>query len=209
MAREMLSIEESQQLMEKFIILRDNQNTPENITAFKKHEAKCIEAFMYLVTMKTRKYNQFSNYEDLNQDGLEALVKSMKNYDPAKGIFFWWAHKYIDTKIARSANLHTTIRYPLKVAKLFAPHKEAYLPIMTEKYNCPDIQLENSQVEAAITQASKFLTSEQREIINLNYGFDNKSISVNKICEKLNITRNSCIKKMNKALRTMKENIKI
>src|SRR5437899_1182013 len=123
----MITIEESQKLINEFIKLREiarKTKNAEDILLFTKHEALCIEKFSYLVFMRTNRYKNFSNYEDLNNDGLEALIRSMINYNPSKGNFFWWSHKYIDTEIARSANLHTTIRYPLKYAKKNASRRE-------------------------------------------------------------------------------------
>ena len=210
---QMINIEEAQQLMEKFIELRiksQESKSPSDISAFKKHENLCIEKFQYLVTMKTGKYKSFSNYEDLNQEGNEALIKAMKNYDPKKGIWFWWAHKYVDTRISRSANLHTTIRYPLKVAKATTPHKEATMPLLIEERYCPDKELEQSQSARNIQEVISLLDPEQKEVINLAFGFDgDKPLSVNKICKKLNMSRLSCIKTINNALAIMKENIKL
>ena len=209
----MLQEKEAQELMNTFISLRNKAqetNNKEDILKFKQHEKICIEKFKYLVTMKTGKYKTFSNYDDLNQEGLEALVKSMKNYNPEKGIYFWWAHKYIDTRIARSANLHTTIRYPLKIAKQIPPHKENIMPILIEESNCPDKELENIQLNGAIHNSISKLNVDQQQIINLAYGFYNdKPMSINKICKKLNISRLNCIKTINSALSIMKDNIKI
>lgn len=209
----MLTEPEAQDLMTKWIDLRARSKEtgdPKIVSEFKKHDRLCMEQFRYLVTMKTGRYKTFSNYEDLNQEGFEALVKAMNNYNPKKGSFFWWAHKYIDTRISRSANLHTTIRYPLKVAKNTTPHKESVMPLLIEERYCPDKELEDSQNMNAITGALSLLSSEQKEVINLAYGFDgDKPMSINKICKKLGISRLSCIKTINSALSTMKENIKI
>lgn len=209
----MLTEQEAQDLMIKLIDLRTQVKTsddPKITTELKKHEKICMEKFRYLVTMKTGRYKAFSNYDDLNQEGFEALIKSMNNYNPKKGSFFWWAHKYIDTRISRSANLHTTIRYPLKVAKATTPHKESVMPLMIEERYCPDKELEESQAMQAIHGAVSLLTPEQKEVINLAYGFDgDKPMSINKICKRLSISRLSCIKTINSALSTMKENIKI
>jgi RNA polymerase sigma factor (sigma-70 family) len=209
----MLTEQEAQDLMTKLIDLRDQIKTSEDVkikSELKRHEQICIEKFRYLVTMKTGRYKAFSNYEDLNQEGFEALIKAMNNYNPKKGSFFWWAHKYIDTRISRSANLHTTIRYPLKVAKAATPHKEAVMPLLIEERYCPDKELEESQLNHAIQGAVSILTPEQKEVISLAYGFDgDKPMSINKICKKLNISRLSCIKTINSALSTMKENIKV
>jgi RNA polymerase sigma factor (sigma-70 family) len=199
--------------MIKLIELRDFNKKKCNdkiALELKKHEQLCIEKFKYLVSMKTGRYKAFSNYDDLNQEGFEALIKAMANYNPKKGSFFWWAHKYIDTRISRSANLHTTIRYPLKVAKNNAPHKEAVMPTLIEERHCPDLELEDVQVNAAIQNVTALLSDEQKEIIELAYGFDgDKPMSINKICKKLNISRPHCVKVINSALSLMKDHIKI
>lgn len=209
----MLTEQEAQDLMIKLIDLRGQIKTPEGKSLtrdFQKHEQICIEKFKYLVTMKTGRYKAFSNYDDLNQEGFEALIKAMNNYQPKKGSFFWWAHKYIDTRISRSANLHTTIRYPLKVAKATTPHKEAVMPLLIEERYCPDKELEESQLNHAIQGAISVLSTEQREVVSLAYGFDgDKPMSINKICKKLNISRLNCIKMINSSLSIMKENIKV
>ena len=209
----MITEQEAQDLMLKLVDLRiksKDSNDAKILSELKKHEQICMEKFRYLVTMKTGRYKAFSNYDDLNQEGFEALIKSMSNYNPKKGSFFWWAHKYIDTRISRSANLHTTIRYPLKVAKATTPHKESVMPLMIEERYCPDKELEEHQATCAIQGAISLLTNEQKEVINLAYGFDgDKPMSINKICKKLSISRVSCIKTINVALSTMKDNIKI
>lgn len=209
----MLTEQEAQDLMLKLVDLRQKvkESDDSKISAeLKKHEKICMEKFRYLVTMKTGRYKAFNNYDDLNQEGFEALIKSMNNYNPKKGSFFWWAHKYIDTRISRSANLHTTIRYPLKVAKNNTPHKESVMPVLIEERYCPDKELEESQTTHAIQGAIAKLSAEQKEVISLVYGFDNdKPMSINKICKKLSISRLSCIKTINSALSAIKENIKI
>src|SRR5271166_1499202 len=209
----MLTEQEAHDLMIKLLDLRKQFSETEDSkveAALKRHEKECIEKFRYLVTMKTGRYKAFSNYEDLNQEGFEALIKAMKTYNPKKGSFFAWAHNYIGTRISRSANLHTTIRFPLKVAKANTPHKESVMPVMIEERFCPDKELEESQTVRAIQDALSILTKEQKEIVGLAYGFDgDKPMSINKICKKLSISRLSCIKTINSALSVMKDNIKI
>jgi len=209
----MITEQDAQDLMIRLIELREQAKKSEDVkikSALKKHEAQCIEKFKYLVTMKTGRYKIFSNYEDLNQEGFEALIKAMNNYNPNKGSFFWWAHKYIDTRISRSANLHTTIRYPLKVAKESTPHKESIMPVLIEERYCPDKELELAQTYTAMEKAFDKLSNEQKDIVNLAFGFDSdKPMSINKICKKLNISRLNCIKTINGALSIMKESIKV
>jgi RNA polymerase sigma factor (sigma-70 family) len=209
----MLTEQEAQDLMAKLVDLKAQAKESDDkkiANELKRHEQICIDQFRYLVTMKTGRYKAFSNYEDLNQEGFEALIKAMKTYNPKKGSFFAWAHNYIGTRISRSANLHTTIRFPLKVAKANTPHKESVMPVMIEERYCPDKELEESQTTQAIQGAISVLTPEQKEVINLAFGFDgDKPMSINKICKKLNISRLSCIKTINGALSTMKDKIKI
>jgi RNA polymerase sigma factor (sigma-70 family) len=210
----MLTEQEAQDLMVKLIELRASaKSTTDNakiISELKKHEAICIAKFKYLVTMKTGRYKSFNNYDDLNQEGFEALIKAMNNYNPKKGSFFWWAHKYIDTRISRSANLHTTIRYPLKVAKAHTPHKESVMPLLIEERHCPDKELEESQTIQIIQKVTANLTQSQKEVIDLAFGFDgDKPISINKICKKLNISRSNCLKLIDSALSKMKEDIRV
>lgn len=209
----MLTEQEAQDLMAKLVDLKLKAKLSNDFKIkqeLKKHEHKCITQFKYLVTMKTGRYKAFSNYDDLNQEGFEALIKAMKTYNPNKGSFFAWAHHYIGTRISRSANLHTTIRYPLKVAKATTPHKETLMPLMIEERYCPDKQLENSEINTAIHGAINLLSDQQKQVINLVYGFDgSKPMSVNKVCKKLNISRLHCVKLINNSLSIMKDNIKI
>lgn len=209
----MLTEQDAQDLMVKLIDLRNIAKETKDksiISQMKKHEKKCIEQFKYLVSMKTGRYKAFSNYDDLNQEGFMALLTAMNNYNPKKGSFFWWAHKYIDTRISRSANLHTTIRYPLRVAKNETPHKETIMPTLIEERYCPDKELENSQSMRSLQSACSLLTDDQKQVINLVYGFDSdKPMSINKVCKKLNITRSQCVKIMNTAHSVMKDHIKL
>ncbi len=208
----MITIEESQILMNEFIrlrsIARETKNN-EDIIKFRNHEQLCIDKFYYLITMRTDRYRGYSNYDDLNQEGREALVKAMKTYNPEKGNVFWWFHRYIETRIARTANLHTTIRYPLKFAKLNKPHREK-IPVLIEKRFCPDKNVEDAEITNAVKLAMVHLKKRQINIINLAFGFDgDKPMSVSKICEKMNVSRVRCVRIINDALGVLKENIKL
>ena len=81
----MLTEQEAQALMVKLVDLREKiKETDESkrsslLVELHKHEQLCMEKFRYLVTMKTGRYKAFSNYDDLNQEGFEALIKSMNN----------------------------------------------------------------------------------------------------------------------------------
>lgn len=208
----MLNTQQSQQIMDKFIELREiakKTSSKEDIKALKDHERICIESFKYIVYMRTSRYKTFSNYNDLNQEGLEALVKAMNNYDPTKGNVFFWFHRYIDTRIARCANLHTTIRYPLKIAKSIAPHRENIMPLMINNRK-PDDDFETVEIGLIIDSALNYLDNSSKQVIEMAFGLDGgKPMSINKICKKLDITRTNCIKIIDTALSVMKDNINI
>jgi len=209
----MLNMEEAQNLICDFVKLKKRAletQSKEDVLACQKQKSLCMEKFEYIVRMRTGRYKSFANYEDLNQEGREALVKAMNSYDPIKGNFFAWAHNYIGTRVSRSANLHTTIRYPLKVAKAIPPHKETSMPVQIEERFCPDQQVEVSEIKEAIREALSSLTKEEQEVIALAYGFDgDKPLSINKICKQLNLSRSTCLKIISNALSIMKEDIKI
>lgn len=209
----MISEIEAQSLMVKLISLRAQIKkgaSREVVDIYNKHQNLCMQKFAYLVKMRTNKYKGFYNYDDLNQEGFEALIKAMNNYNPKKGSFFWWAHKYIDTRISRSANLHTAIRYPLKFAKTTTPHKESQIPVMIEPRFNPDKILETDQLRRAIEAAMHLLNTEEKEIISLAFGFSgDKPLSINKICKRKNLSRLTCMKAISNALTLLRENIKL
>jgi RNA polymerase sigma factor (sigma-70 family) len=208
----MISMKEAQDLIGKFILLRNKikSKNSRDLQAFKEHERLCIEKFQYLVSMRTEKYRGFSNYDDLNQEGYEALIKAMKNYNIKRGNFFWWAHKYIATRISRSANLHTTIRYPLKYAKTNTPHRETILPLLIEYRFCPDKDLENVELSKIVSDSLKHLNRQQRKVMKLIFGLTgDKPYSVNKICKKMNISRIRCLQTIDTSMDILKQHIKL
>src|SRR5690349_7033304 len=116
----MITEEEAKDLIVDYHRLLDlSKQDKKHLNDLKKHEDICINKFDYLIRMKTSKYKKFNNYEDLYQEGRLALFRAMSNYDSSKGSFFWWAHHYVGTKVKRSANLHTAVRYPLKQANKY------------------------------------------------------------------------------------------
>jgi RNA polymerase sigma factor (sigma-70 family) len=209
----MIDENEAQQLMAKLLDLRDQaklSEDPKIKIILGRHEKVCMNKFRYLITMKTNRYKSFSNYDDLNQEGYEALIKAMNNYNPKKGSFFWWAHKYIDTRISRSANLYTTIRFPLKIAKEQPPHKESTMPVMLEEKHIPELEVQVSQNILSVRNVLLCLNDEHKEIVSLAFGIKgDKPMSINRICKTLKISRSYCLKSIYDALDNMREHIKI
>lgn len=209
----MISEIEAQDLMKKYLLLKSklDKNSKSNKLKkeFKAHQNLCMEKFSYLITMRTNKYKGYANYEDLNQEGFCALLNAMNNYDHTKGSFFYWAHKYIETRIIRSANNHATIRYPLHFAKNHPPLK-VIMPLLTENSLNPDKQLEDVEVKYAIEETMQYLTTEEENIVKKVFGLDgDKPESINKVCKEVGISRTNCIKVLNNAVMIMREKIKL
>jgi RNA polymerase sigma factor (sigma-70 family) len=208
----MISVVEAQNLMDRYLSLKNiatQTKQEKDIQDFKIHEQLCIDKFFYLVSMRTDRYRNFHNYEDLNQEGLEALIKAMRNYNPLKGLFFWWGHKYIATRIARSANLHTTIRYPLRYTRITTPKREP-LPIMIEKRFQPDKNFEETETVDIIDTAMNILGQPEKNVLTLLFGLDgDKPLSINKVCKQMNMPRSKCIKIIDNALSILGQNIKL
>lgn len=209
----MLTEKQGQDLVIKLIELKEKFESTKSLKdkrALEEQQTLCIEKFKYIVLTKTSRYKQFNNYEDLNQEGYVALMMALNNYNPKKGSIFWWMHKYIDTRVSRNANLHTTIRIPLKKAKNFAPKKEFLIPSMIESNMCPDVELETAQLDDAIKNVMDRLTPEQSTIITMMYGLDgSKPLSINKICKKIDKSRQRCLNQAEVALKILKDNIKL
>lgn len=209
----MISIDEAQSLMTTFIQLRtisEETKNEKDIRIFREHQQLCVDKFFYLITMRTNKYKGFSNYDDLNQEGLEVLIRAMNNYDPNKGIFFWWAHKYIETRIVRSANAHTVIRYPLKFSKAHAPRRVGKMPEKIEEKNIPENLTERLEIAKEITLAMEKLDENQKKLVNLVYGVNgDKPMSISKVCRKMKISRFHCKKAIDSALDVLKNNIRL
>ena len=206
----MITEKEAQELVSKLKDLKDKSSKdPSFKSELKQHEQICVSKLKYLITMKMNRYKNFSNYEDLVQEGYEALLKAIKTYNPSRGSVFWWCHKYIDTRISRSANLHTTIRYPLKVAKEQTPHKENIMPNIVDEYNCPERHYEMMQAFKLVENGLDFLNERQKTIINMAFGLeDTKPFSINKIAKQTNLSRSVVLKEYKSALNVLKEHIK-
>ena len=204
----MITEKEAHELLNTLFDLRKKaKDNPSEAKALKMHENKCIEDFKYLVLMKTSRYKAFNNYEDLNQDGYEALLRAIETFDNSKGSFFAWAHHYIGTRISRKANLHTTIRFPLKFSKETAPHKETQLPTLIEDKRCPDKEYEFKEKVKIINSAFTSLTELQKNVIMSAYGFDEvKPLSVDKLCKKFKLSKQNVLHTIKVSLETMKNN---
>jgi RNA polymerase sigma factor (sigma-70 family) len=203
-------------LLERLVTLRRKCLKSKNVKLRKEFEQVqelCIIELDYLIRTHTRRYKSFSNYDDLCQDGRLALYSALQNYEPEKGDFYWWANKYIKTKISREANRHSTIKIPIKHTKHVTPYKVSQLPIIVDNSLNAVENMEKGEFEISIRSAVKKLPDDQRRVIELHYEMSggsshhSESQSIGKICDKLSITRVNCMKLLNEAKKTLRQEL--
>jgi RNA polymerase sigma factor (sigma-70 family) len=188
----MLNLEQSAELIATYVSLKNSSKTdPSQRKAFLAHEKLCIEKYAYIVDMKANHYRKFPNYEDLRQEGMLGLVKALQTFSHVSGgNFFYWAHRYIDTRITRASSKHSTMRIPMKTAKITPPKKEAKMPTILEKYNLPDKIAEESSMVKRISSSLDSLDGLQGKIIAMAYGVNGEEkVSLETISKKLGMKR--------------------
>jgi len=208
----MITEAKAKELMKKFVALRNKieKGNTKLTGEYKAHQNLCMQQFKYVIDMHADRYRNFCNYEDLVQEGYIALLSAMTNYNPKKGSFFYWAHRYVKTRISRSANTHTAIRFPLAYAKQHQPRKENNLPLIIDTRSAPDKTLEEIEASHIIELATAKLDEFHKSVVNLFFGLDTGGKgSINKVCKKLNISRAECIEALNTALQVLKANIEL
>lgn len=204
----MKQIEEKEALplLEKLVMLREGSKTDKSLMLeYREHEAFCADIFDYIVVSRASRYKTFANYQDLIQEGRIALLYSLRNFDLAKGSFFWWANQYVKTKMSREANRHSTIKIPIKHAKTMTPYKMSSIPVMIVS-KTPESDAEFNQALHKISVAVEMLPENQKNIIKLN-GLENKSI--NKISKMLKMSSPNCIKLLSEARNNLRNNLKL
>jgi len=202
-----LTEKEANQILTKLVGLRNKCKHSKNKQLhhdYLKYEAFCGQQFDYLVVSKVQRYRKFANYDDLKQDGRIALLMALRNFEPTKGSFFWWANQYINTKVKREANRHSTMKIPMKHAKKTQPYKVSQLPILIDSGPSALEIIENNELKSQVVAAINKLPDEQKKILELN-GI--KSYSISQISKELKIARMECIKILNEARKNLKTSL--
>lgn len=214
----MMSIEEAQLLMDRFVTLRERRLTGTDEPteqAYAEAERLCAERFAYLIDMHTERYRGFSNHEDLRQEGMLALLKSMQTYQPGRSNFFFWSHRYIRTRVTRAANNHSVIRYPMAFAKSNIPHKlilspEKRMPEHDSREPYPDEQVQAAELAACAKAAILTLSRRQRRIVRLAFGMNgSEPASLPVICRTMRLTKEKATVVLDKAMERLRMNIKV
>ncbi len=170
----------------------------------------CLEQLKFLILNKTKRYKKFFNYDDLEQDGFEALILALKTYDPQKGCFSWWADKYISTRISRAANTHSTIRFPLKKTKEVRPYKISIIPTMTDLAPSAQESLENFEKFIKVMEAIKQLPEIHQKILSMIYGFNGISPqSLDSVTKELLLSKSQVSKLLREARTKLKQILSI
>ena len=206
--------QEINNLVNKLIELR---NKPSKESSGSKYELirvqnECIQKLDYLVKARTKKYKNFPNYDDLCQDGRLALHSALRTYKPGRGCFFWWANKYIKTRVSRAANCHSTIKIPIHKTKTTQPYKVSQLPVIVDNQPDPFEGINSQERGVLLRQAIEKLPETQRKVIELHYEIDcynrRDSNSIINVSQKLDISRANCIKLLKKARKNLKKELK-
>jgi len=203
-----ISEKEANDLLSKLIELKNKYNETKSLKdkiILNSHEKLMVDKFKYMVLSKTSQYKKFSNYEDLNQDAYEALVMGLKNFDSSKGSIFWWLHKYIDTRIYRSANAYSTVRIPIAVAKK-TPPKIDQIPLnLEDANNSPEYKFIKKINYKWLNEKINELSKEDKDIIENLYGINKDKLSFEEYSKKSGIDKSKINYKLNCALKKLKE----
>jgi RNA polymerase sigma factor (sigma-70 family) len=206
-------LKEINDFLEELTVLRDEcklSKSKKLQIKYEKLKQKCVQRLDFLVDNRTRKYKSFSNYDDLRQEGRLALSMALDTYYPSKGDFFWWANKYIKTRVSREANRHSTIKIPIAHAKFVQPYKMPQLPTIVD--SDPDAlqSMLMGQVKDMVQEAVCGLPQDQRSVIQMHFELIGRSgpSSIGKICEAMNISRVTCIKLLNEAKKSLRHQLK-
>lgn len=209
MSSKIPSKEEVNEIAKEFIELRETfkkSQKEKNKSEFELFQNIVVKKLSHLVLLRTNRYRVFNNYNDLQQEGFEALFMALKTYRPEKGDFSWWAKKYIDTRVSRAANSHSTIKFPLKKAKEMQPHKVAVMPVIVDLINKnPYENAEYVELQSTLIRAVNLLPERQKKVILMSYELTGtRSFTIGKISEELKVSRPVCLKILEEA----KENLK-
>ena len=205
--------EKVEKIIDQFLLLKKNSiKSPANKQEFEKFQNFCMQELNFLVQKRVAKYKKFSNYQDLQQDGYEALLYALRTFKREKGCFSWWADKYISTRVSRAANTHSTIRFPLKVTKESKPHKisidsalingdeQSQLLFMQETHPSSALLLEKAEENAIVGILIDKIDQPYQDLLKLTYGFGNQtSLPVSKIIKQFQVSRSQYLRLLEEA----------
>jgi DNA-directed RNA polymerase specialized sigma subunit len=199
--------EQLEQMAIDYLDIQDNikktQNSSE-LRKFKSQQEQIIKNLKCLVNIRSFKYKKFSNFPDLEQEGLEALVMALNTFKPNRSSFTWWADKYISTRLSRAANAHSTVRVPIKHAREFKPLKSSVIPLIVDERNGHS-ELEIKDVEKRVNEAINKLPEMNKKFISMLYGLNGiRQYNITQLCEKFSLNKSESLKLINDSKRKLK-----
>lgn len=176
----------------------------EDIRKLKTQQENIIKNLKCLVNIRSFRYKKFSNFLDLEQEGLEALVMALNTFKPNKSSFTWWADKYISTRLSRAANAHSTVRVPIKHAREMKPLKSSVIPLIIDERNGYS-DLEAKDLEKRILFAVNQLPDMNKKIISMLYGLNGiRQYNITQLCERFSLNRSESLKLINDSKKKLK-----
>lgn len=170
----------------------------------KKQQEAIIKNLKCLVNIRSFRYKKFSNFLDLEQEGLEALIMALNTFKPNKSSFTWWADKYISTRLSRAANAHSTVRVPIKHAREMKPLKSSVIPLIIDDRN-GYTALESKDAEKRMIFAVNQLPEINRKIISMLYGLNGiRQYNITQLCERFSLNKSESLKLINDSKKKLK-----
>jgi DNA-directed RNA polymerase specialized sigma subunit len=170
----------------------------------KKQQEAIIKNLKCLVNIRSFRYKKFSNFLDLEQEGLEALIMALNTFKPNKSSFTWWADKYISTRLSRAANAHSTVRVPIKHAREMKPLKSSVIPLIIDDRNGYTV-LESKDAEKRMIFAVNQLPEINRKIISMLYGLNGiRQYNITQLCERFSLNKSESLKLINDSKKKLK-----
>lgn len=193
---------EYEELAIKLINLRDKSLiNPALTNDYKKLLQSCLITFKPLIEINLGKYLKYSNIEDIRQEGLIGLNKSIVTYQLNKSSFTWWANSYIKNAIIRQASKHTVIYIPPTKAKKYQQFQQELTEFIADPNSSPE---ENVILHDVLIKTNKIIDGmkaldKQAIVWHLKHQGNKK---LHHICNELKLSRHELMK-------LIKENYKL
>lgn len=185
---------------------RQAKKHPELEQDFQDFKNHFIQKLIFLVEYRAKRYEKFGNYQDLQQEGVEALFMALNTFQSSKGNFSWWADKYIKTRLSRVASHHSTIRIPIAHGRKLKPNKIVDMPILINTNQDVVNEIIENQEKKIISQAIQALPPIHNKVISMIYGCNGIDLSPQSlVLEELNLTRKKYLEILDEAKDQLRE----
>ncbi len=199
--------EQLEQMAVDYLELQKNLNIASNSKEARRLKIKqenIIKNLKCLVNLRSYRYKKFSNFLDLEQEGMEALIMALNTFKPNKSSFTWWADKYIKTRLSRAANAHSTVRVPIKHAKEMKPLKSSVIPLIIDDRNGYS-DLEEKYMGRRVIEAVNSLPDLNKKFISMLYGLNGiRQYNITQLCEQFSLNKSESLKIINDSKRKLK-----